>query len=131
MPRRERSTFNLDLVEHGWAAPFVIYLSVPGELDLPRLVDAAATARSTSRGIWAQDATLLGYEYRAMEKLFRITKKIVAGDDPPQARPAPGGSATASTCARGRCMAPRTTSTFRRNTGFGSGRRTSARQSAG
>jgi hypothetical protein len=83
MPRKDRSTFNLDLVEHGWAVPFVIYPSVPGELDLPLLVDAAATARTASRGIWAQDATLLAYEYRAMEKLFRITKKIVAGDDMP------------------------------------------------
>jgi endonuclease YncB( thermonuclease family) len=81
MPRKDRSTFNLDLVEHGWAAPFIIYPSVPGEIDLPLLVEAAATARSASRGIWAQDATLLAYEYRAMEKLFRITKKIVADDE--------------------------------------------------
>lgn len=83
MTRKERATFNLDLVENGWAAPFVIYPSVPGELDLPLLVDAAASARSTPRGIWAEDATLLAYEYRAMEKLFRITRRIVDGVDLP------------------------------------------------
>jgi hypothetical protein len=57
----------------------VIYPSIPGELDLPLLVDAAARARSTPLGIWAEPATLLAYEYRAMEKLFRITRKIVDG----------------------------------------------------
>jgi hypothetical protein len=79
MTRKDRATFNLDLVENGWAAPFVIYPSIPGELDLPLLVDAAASARAAARGIWADDATLLAYEYRAMEKLFRITRKIVDG----------------------------------------------------
>jgi endonuclease YncB( thermonuclease family) len=77
LSREERSTFNLDLVAMGWAAPFVIYPAVPGEVDLPLLVDAAATARSSGLGIWADPDTLLAYEYRAMEKLFSVTKKIV------------------------------------------------------
>ena len=77
LSRQERSTFNLDLVVKGWAAPFVIYPAVPGELDLPLLVDAAATARSSGLGIWGDPDTLLAYEYRAMEKLFSVTKKIV------------------------------------------------------
>ena len=80
MSRRERATFNLDLVEGGWAAPFIIYPAVPGEADLPLLVAAADTARTAPRGIWADDQTLLAYEYRAMEKLHRITKRIVAGE---------------------------------------------------
>lgn len=79
MSRAERSTFNLDLVTHGWAAPFVIYPSVPGEQDLPLLVTAAAEARAGGLGIWAEPDTLLAYEYRALEKLFRITRKIVDG----------------------------------------------------
>ena len=79
LSRKERATFNLDLVDNGHAAPFVIYPSVPGELDLPLLVEAAAAARSAGRGIWADDATLLAYEYRAMEKLFRVTNRIVDG----------------------------------------------------
>lgn len=77
LSRQQRSTFNLDLVVAGWAAPFVIYPAVPGEDDLPLLVDAAATARASGLGIWADPDTLLAYEYRAMEKLFTVTKKIV------------------------------------------------------
>lgn len=79
LSRAERSTFNLDLIAAGWAAPFVIYPAVPGEDDLPLLVDAAATARASGLGIWADPDTLLAYEYRAMEKLFAVTKKIVDG----------------------------------------------------
>ena len=76
IPRDKRATFNLDLVTHGWAAPFVIYPSIPGALDLPLLIHAAAAARAAGLGIWADTQTLLAYEYRAMEKLYRITKKI-------------------------------------------------------
>lgn len=80
LSRAQRSTFNLDLVAHGWAAPFVIYPSIPGALDLPLLIDAAATARRERLGIWADDTALLAYEYRAMEKLYRITRKLVDGE---------------------------------------------------
>jgi endonuclease YncB( thermonuclease family) len=81
LTRRERATFNLDLVEQGWAAPFVIYPSIPGELDLPLLLEAAAGARAAPRGIWTDGQTLLAYEYRAMEKLFQITRRLVGGED--------------------------------------------------
>jgi hypothetical protein len=86
LSRQQRSTFNLDLVAAGWAAPFVIYPAVPGEVDLPLLVDAAATARASGLGIWAAPDTLLAYEYRAMEKLFSVTKKIVDKEVPPEYR---------------------------------------------
>ena len=59
----------------------MIFPSIPGELDLPLLVDAAATARAAGKGIWSDPATLPAYEYRAMEKLYAITKKIVAGEE--------------------------------------------------
>lgn len=81
LTRRERATFNLDLVATGWAAPFIIYPSIPGELDLPLFVEAAVDAVNARRGIWASDETLLAYEYRAMEKLYRVTKKIVEGGE--------------------------------------------------
>lgn len=81
LTRRERATFNLDLVAAGWAAPFIIYPSIPGELDLPLFVEAAVDAANARRGIWASDETLLAYEYRAMEKLYRVTKKIVEGGE--------------------------------------------------
>jgi len=81
LTRGERATFNLDLVSTGWAAPFVLYPSIPGELDLPLLIEAAVDAAAARRGIWASDETLPAYEYRAMEKLYRVTKKIVEGAD--------------------------------------------------
>lgn len=80
LPREQRATFNLDLVESGWAAPFVIYPSIPGELDLPLLLAAAVTATQERRGIWAEPLALLAYEYRAVERLHGITKRLVAGE---------------------------------------------------
>jgi endonuclease YncB( thermonuclease family) len=79
MPREERSTFNLDLIAAGWAAPFIIYPSIPGELDLPLLLAAGDKAVAEGQGIWASDETLLAYEYRAVEKLHDITKKKIEG----------------------------------------------------
>ena len=63
----------------GWATLFVIYSSIPGELDLPLLIEAAVDAATARRGIWASDEMLPAYEYRAVEKLYRVTKKIVEG----------------------------------------------------
>jgi endonuclease YncB( thermonuclease family) len=85
LPRADRATFNLDVVAAGWAASFVIYPAVPGELDLPLLVGAAAAAREGKDGIWADEATLPAYEYRALEKLHRVTRRIVDGADVPAA----------------------------------------------
>lgn len=82
MTRAERATFNLDLVRSGWAATFVIYPAIPGELDLPMFLEAAQEAATAGRGIWANPQTLLAYEYRAVEKLYAITAKIVDGQDP-------------------------------------------------
>lgn len=79
LSRAERATFNLDLIESGWAAPFVIYPSIPGELDLPLVIRAAADAMAQSRGQYADDLFLPGYEYRMCEKLHSITKKIAEG----------------------------------------------------
>jgi len=77
IPKHLRPTFNLDLVTAGWAAPFVIYPSIPGVEDLALLISAADTARTGGLGIWASADTLLAYEYRAMEKLYQITRKKV------------------------------------------------------
>lgn len=77
IPKAQRPTFNLDLVTAGHAAPFVIYPSVPGVEDLALLIRAAAAARTGGLEIWSSDQTLLAYEYRAMEKLFQITRKKV------------------------------------------------------
>lgn len=79
MTRRERATFNLDLVESGWAAPFIIFPSIPGELDLPIFIEAAVSAKDGGLGQYSDPLFLSGYEYRMCEKLYDITKKLVAG----------------------------------------------------
>lgn len=72
----ERRTFNLDMVANGWAAPFVIYPSLPRDPDLNLLVDEARDAWDEQRGAWDEFGAdvLLGYEYRLCIKL--------ADDDP-------------------------------------------------
>ena len=80
MTRRERSTFNLDLVESGWAAPFILFPTIPGELDMPLFLEAAVGARDKKRGQYQDPLSLWGYEYRMMERLFDITKKVVEGN---------------------------------------------------
>jgi hypothetical protein len=55
----------------------VIYPSIPGTEDLGLLICAAAAARTAGVGIWSSDQILLAYEYRAMEKLFQITRDKV------------------------------------------------------
>jgi len=131
LTRAQRATFNLDMVVAGWAATFVIYPSIPGELDLPMLLDAAATARTTGRGIWADPLTLPGYEYRCLERLHEVTAKIVAGEDVAAAERFSWRERTAPTCATGCCTARRTTATSNPSTGCGSGPPTSARPSPG
>lgn len=79
MTRAQRSTFNLDLVRAGHAATFVIHPAIPGAPDLALLIEAAVDARAAGLGIWGSVETLLAYEYRAMERLFQITRALVEG----------------------------------------------------
>ena len=80
MTRSERATFNLLMVEDGWAAPFPIYPSVPGYPDLVLLRDAAKDAYDNKKGIWNNLLTLTGYEFRMCIKLHETTKKLVNGE---------------------------------------------------
>lgn len=79
MTRRERATFNLDMIESGWAAPFILFPSIPGELDLPLFLEMAVSAKEKRRGQYQNDLSLWGYEYRMCEKLYDITKKVAEG----------------------------------------------------
>ena len=81
MTRRERATFNLDMVAAGWAAPFVLYPNIPNELDLPILHTAAREAVQGGKGAWADPQILTGYEFRMMDRLFEVTKDITDGQD--------------------------------------------------
>ncbi|MFF3942695.1 nuclease [Streptomyces phaeofaciens] len=80
LSREERATFNLDLITKGWSPTFIIYPSIPGELDLPIMLAAAEKAVADKLGIWEKSTTLLAYEYRALEDLFSVTKRKVEGD---------------------------------------------------
>jgi endonuclease YncB( thermonuclease family) len=79
MSRKERATFNLLMVDSGWAASFPIYPSIPGYDDLVLLREAARDAYHQKRGMWADPMTLTGYEFRMCVKLHGITEKLVEG----------------------------------------------------
>ncbi len=79
MTRRQRATFNLDMIESGWAAPFILFPSIPGELDLPLYIEMAVSAEDSRNGQYSHELSLPGYEYRMCERLYDITKKIVNG----------------------------------------------------
>lgn len=81
MTRRERATFNLDMIKSGWAAPFIIFPSIPGELDLPLFLEMAVEARELGRGQYENELSLPGYEYRMCEKLYNITRRISVGSE--------------------------------------------------
>lgn len=82
LTREQRSTFNLDMVRSGWAAPFIIYPSIPGELDLPLFLGVADEAVTARRGIWDDTASMPAYEYRSVERLFGIAKSIIVDKKP-------------------------------------------------
>ena len=67
----ERRTFNLNMVENGWAAFFPIYPSLPGNEDMNLAIKAAESAWDGQIGIWAGYGrnVLLAYEFRACIKL--------------------------------------------------------------
>lgn len=66
-----RTTFNLLMIESGWAAFFPIYPSLPGNADLARACAAAQAAWDKKRGPWKTYGRefLLAYEYRLCIKL--------------------------------------------------------------
>ena len=70
IPKSKRKTFNLMLVEDGWASSFPVYPSLPGLDDFEMLRAGAEKARNEKRGIWQDSKTLLGYEFRMCVKLL-------------------------------------------------------------
>lgn len=72
MTRAERATFNFRLVQEGWAASFIVFPSIPGELDLPMFRDAARQAIEDRLGAWADPLALTGYEFRMLCRLAGV-----------------------------------------------------------
>ncbi len=79
MSRKERATFNLLMVDSGWAASFPIYPSIPGFADLNLLQECGQNAFENKLGAWAEPLGLMGYEFRMCVRLFEITDKLVRG----------------------------------------------------
>lgn len=76
----QRASFNVLMIRAGWAAPFIIYPSLPKYRDLVMFRAAAKDAYLAGRGIWADPYTLTGYEFRMCIKLHGITKRLVSGE---------------------------------------------------
>lgn len=79
MSYKDRATFNLLMIESGWAAPLPIYPSIPKYYDLVMLQEVAKDACDNQRGAWDDPMTLTGYEFRMCVKLYKVTKKLVDG----------------------------------------------------
>lgn len=79
MTPQDRATFNLLMIDSGWAASFLIHPSLPKYSDLVLFQAAAKDAQEKKRGIWADAATLTGYEFRMCYKLWDVTDKLVKG----------------------------------------------------
>lgn len=80
MTRRERATFNLLFLASGWSASFIIYPSIPGEKDLLMVQEEGKSAIEDGRGQWGDPLTLAGYEYRMVEGLTVLLKKVQDGN---------------------------------------------------
>ena len=76
MSLHDRRTFNLQLVEEGWAAPFVIYPSLAKPEDMALFRAAAHRARTERRGHYRDRKTLTGYEFRFCVKLLRGEREL-------------------------------------------------------
>ncbi len=79
MSRKERATFNLLMVDSGWAATFPVYPSIPSYLDLVLLQESAKEAQEKKRGAWKDPLMLIGYEFRMCVRLYDVTKKLIEG----------------------------------------------------
>ncbi len=78
--RDERKSFNLLMVESGWAAPFLIFPALPNVRDLRLFHEAAERAIHEGVGAWADPLMLCGYEWRMCMKLHAVTRKNAAGN---------------------------------------------------
>jgi len=79
MSYKDRATFNLLMVESGWAASFPIYPSLPKYRDLVLLQEVAKDAFENEKGAWSDPNTLTGYEFRMCYRLWEVTNKLMKG----------------------------------------------------
>ncbi len=60
----KRLTFNLLLMQEGWAVNYCIYPNLPKPDDWAKVQQAVRQARREKKGFWKDETLLLGYEYR-------------------------------------------------------------------
>jgi endonuclease YncB( thermonuclease family) len=75
----QRATFNLLMVENGWAAPFPIFPSLPRYSDLVLFQAVAEDAKLQKRGTYADPLSLTGYEFRMCVRLWEVTNDLDKG----------------------------------------------------
>ncbi len=75
----DRFTFNLNMVDNGWAATLIIYPSIPKHFDLTLMREKARDAVIGKKGVWADELMLTGYEWRMCVKLHKQAKRLLAG----------------------------------------------------
>lgn len=78
LSRAERATFNHLMAASGWAAPFIIYPSIPNDWDLKFFRNGAKAAVEQGLGAWADPLMLTGYEFRGLERLAYIHRSVRA-----------------------------------------------------
>ena len=65
LPPAKRPTFNLQMMQDGYAVSLLIYPNIPKPDDLQLVQIAVRNARKNGKGFWNQkDRTLLPYEFR-------------------------------------------------------------------
>ncbi len=76
----KRKTFNLLLIESGWASTIMIYPNLPKNSDLRLAVSGAKNAFDQKIGAWGDVNLLTAYEYRMCLKLHKACKKAKASE---------------------------------------------------
>ena len=72
----QRATFNLNMLENGWASSIMIYPNLPKNSDLRLARNAEKKAIEDSLGAWADANMLTGYEWRMCVKLYKAIKSL-------------------------------------------------------
>ncbi|WP_394971546.1 thermonuclease family protein [uncultured Croceitalea sp.] len=76
----ERKTFNLLLLESGWASSILIYPNLPKNSDLRLAREGTKAAFENGLGAWNTPKMLTAYEYRMCMKLYSQCKKAKASE---------------------------------------------------
>jgi len=74
IPPAKRPTFNLEMLQAGWATSIIIYPNIPKPADLALVQAVIEKARTSPSGMWRDKKLLLGYEFRACVRLAQGKK---------------------------------------------------------